>query len=115
MFPGLSTANAPANSCPCSRIAAETTAAFVAGARPHNRISRTPVDACRCRKTSSPKSSSTGIGAPADIRLSIFIHNSSEHLGYARNPMAIEAKALDNLTVNAFIGEERHRGIVSRG
>jgi hypothetical protein len=29
--------------------------------------------------------------------------------------MAIEAKALDNLTVNAFIGEERHRGIVSRG
>ena len=29
--------------------------------------------------------------------------------------MAVEAKAFDNLTVDALIGEERHRGIVSRG
>jgi hypothetical protein len=29
--------------------------------------------------------------------------------------MAIEAKAFDNLTVDAFVGEERHREIVSRG
>jgi hypothetical protein len=28
---------------------------------------------------------------------------------------AVEAKAFDNLTVDALIGEERHRGIVSRG
>jgi hypothetical protein len=27
--------------------------------------------------------------------------------------MAIEAKAFDNLTVDAFVGEESHRGIVS--
>jgi hypothetical protein len=29
--------------------------------------------------------------------------------------MAIEAKAIDNLAVDALIGEERHRGVVSRG
>jgi hypothetical protein len=29
--------------------------------------------------------------------------------------MAIEAKAFDNLTVDALIGEERHREIVSKG
>lgn len=44
-----------------------------------------------------------------------FIHDPRRHLGYVRNLMAIEAKAFDNLTVDAFIGEEGHRGIVSRG
>jgi hypothetical protein len=29
--------------------------------------------------------------------------------------MAVEAKAFDNLTVDALIGEELHLGIVSRG
>jgi len=29
--------------------------------------------------------------------------------------MAIEAKALDNLPVDALIGEEGHRGVVSSG
>ena len=38
-----------------------------------------------------------------------FIHDPRRHLGYIGNPMAIEAKAIDNLTVDALIGEERHR------
>jgi hypothetical protein len=29
--------------------------------------------------------------------------------------MAIEAKEFDDLTVDALVGEESHRGIVSRG
>jgi hypothetical protein len=43
------------------------------------------------------------------------IHDSRRHLSYIGNLMAIEAKAFDNLTVDAFVGEERHREIVSRG
>jgi O-methyltransferase involved in polyketide biosynthesis len=44
-----------------------------------------------------------------------FIHDPRRHLGDVCNLMAIEAKAFDNLTVDAFIGEESHRGVVSRG
>jgi hypothetical protein len=44
-----------------------------------------------------------------------FIYDPRRHFGHVGNPMAIEAKAFDNLTVNALIGEERHRGIVSSG
>jgi hypothetical protein len=44
-----------------------------------------------------------------------FIHDPRRHLSYIRNPMAIEAKAFDNLTVDALIGEECYREIVSRG
>lgn len=44
-----------------------------------------------------------------------FIYDPRRHFGYIGNLMAIEAKAFDNLTVDALIGEERHWGIVSRG
>jgi hypothetical protein len=49
------------------------------------------------------------------LRQDDFIHDPRRHLGYIGNPMAIEAKAFDNLTVDARVGEERYRGIVSRG
>ena len=70
MLPGLSTANAPRNSCPRSWMAAEITAAFMDGVSPHKRMSRTPFDACRCLKTSSPKSLSAVISTLAVFRLS---------------------------------------------
>jgi len=37
-----------------------------------------------------------------------FIRDPRRHLGYICDLMAIEAKAFDNLTVDALIGEERH-------
>jgi hypothetical protein len=44
-----------------------------------------------------------------------FIHDARRNLSYVCNRIAIEAKAFDYLTVDAFIGEESHRGIVARG
>jgi hypothetical protein len=37
-----------------------------------------------------------------------FIRDPRGHLGYICDLMAIQAKALDNLTVDALIGEEGH-------
>jgi hypothetical protein len=44
-----------------------------------------------------------------------FIRDPGRLLGHISNLVAIEAKAFDNLTVDALIGEERHREIVSSG
>jgi hypothetical protein len=44
-----------------------------------------------------------------------FVHDPRRHLSHIRDLMAIEPEAFDNLAVYALIGEERHRGIVSRG
>src|ERR1035437_10608301 len=44
-----------------------------------------------------------------------FIYDPRRHFGHIGNLMAVEAKAFDNLTVDALIGEERHREIVSSG
>ena len=90
----------------------------MAGPRPHKRMIRTPVDVCLRRKTSSPKSLSAVISTLAKIRPSNqddLIRDPRGHLGHVCDLMAIEAEASDNLTVDALIGEERHRGIDSRG
>jgi hypothetical protein len=44
-----------------------------------------------------------------------FINDPRRHFSHIRDLTTIEAKVLDNLTVDAFIGEELHRGVVSRG
>ena len=39
-----------------------------------------------------------------------FINDPRRHLGHLGNLVAIESKAFDNLTVDAFISQESHRG-----
>src|SRR5712691_8034642 len=99
-------------------MAAETTEAFVAGARPHKRTSRTPVDALPL-----PKDESAEILVSRDqhslrvltLTQNGFIHDPRRHLGHVGNLVAIESKAFDNLTVDALISEESLRGDVSTG
>ena len=47
--------------------------------------------------------------------LAEFRLDAGRHFGHIGNLVAIEAKAFDNLTIDAFIGKESHRGGVSTG
>jgi len=55
-----------------------------------------------------------GVGPVSYTHLDVY-KRQGRHFGYVRDIMAIEAKEFDDLTVDALVGEESHRGIVSRG
>lgn len=109
--PGEMTLNAPSNPAARVRQTSATISALVSFVNPASRSSITPVCKRRCRKANSPKSVSV-VRKTASVTLPSPRHPHRPcrvpALGDVQDIMTLLPQAVDDRSVNAFVGDQLH-------